>query len=82
MPIRITIKEGQCQGRINTVGQTFIVENTTPAGMCQGAWNSIAPYVTALRCGANFPWEDQEGYALIHCPDPQGITLELRRISQ
>ena len=80
MPIRITIKGGKCQGNINEVGQTFIVEDTTPAGMCLGAWNSVAPYVTALRYGGNFPWEEQEGYALIHCPDPKGITLELRRV--
>ena len=82
MPIRITIKGGKCQGNINKVGQAFTVEDTTPAGMCLGAWNSVAPYVTALRYGGNFPWEEQEGYALIHCPDPKGITLELRRISK
>ena len=78
--LRITVKRGKCQGGINHVGQSFTVENTTPAGMCLGAWNSVAPYVTALRFGADFPWEQAKGYALIHCPDPKGITLELRRI--
>ena len=82
MPIHITIKGGKCQGNINKVGQAFTVEDTTPAGMCLGAWNSVAPYVTALRYGSNFPWEEHKGYALIHCPDPKGITLELRRISK
>jgi uncharacterized repeat protein (TIGR04076 family) len=44
-----------------------------------GAWNAIAPYISTLRYGGNFPWEEEEGVATIHCPDPKGITLELRR---
>jgi len=82
MPIRITVKRGKCQGNINDVGQVFSVKDTTPAGMCLGAWSAVAPYVTALRFGGNFPWEEEEGCALIHCPDPRGITLELRRIGK
>ena len=77
-PVRITIKSGKCQGKINQVGQVFTVKDTTPVGMCLGAWNSVAPYVTALRYGGSFPWEEKEGSALIHCPDPKGITLELQ----
>lgn len=80
--IRITVKDGKCQGKIHKVGQIFTVERTTPFGICLGAWNAIAPYVTALRCRANFPWEREEGVATIHCPDPKGITLELRRSEQ
>jgi uncharacterized repeat protein (TIGR04076 family) len=80
MPIRITIKGGKCQGNINEIGRVFIVENTTPQGMCLGAWNAVSPYVTALRFGADFPWEEEKGYALIHCPDPKGITLEIKRV--
>ena len=82
MQIRITITGGQCQGRFHEVGDALTVEQTTPAGMCLGAWNAIAPYVTALRFGANFPWEQEAGVATIHCPDPKGITLELRRIEE
>ena len=80
MPIRITVKDGECQGKIHKVGQVFTVEHTTPEGMCLGAWNAIAPYLIALLCGGNFPWEKEEGVATIHCPDPKGITLELRQI--
>jgi uncharacterized repeat protein (TIGR04076 family) len=80
MPVRITIKKGKCQGNINNIGQVFIVEDTTPQGMCLGAWNAVSPYVTALRFGADFPWEEEKGYALIHCPDPKGITLEIKRV--
>lgn len=80
MPILITVKGGKCQGEVHKVGQVITVERTTPGGMCIGAWNAIAPYILTLRCGGNFPWEEEKGVATIHCPDPKGITLELRRI--
>lgn len=82
MKIRITVKGGECQGKIHKGGQVFTVEGTTPEGICLGAWNAIAPYLTTLSCGGNFPWEQEEGAATIHCPDPKGITLELRRIEE
>ena len=82
MTIRITVREGDCQGGVHEVGQVFTVERTTPAGMCLGAWNAIAPYVVALCCGGNFPWEEERGVATIHCPDPKGIMVELRRVDE
>ena len=82
MAVRITVKGGKCQGNINKIGQVFVVEHTTAEGMCMGAWNAIAPYVCTLLYGGNFPWEKEEGYALLHCPDPKGITLELKRIEK
>ncbi|MFC1600834.1 TIGR04076 family protein [Candidatus Sumerlaeota bacterium] len=79
-PVKITVTSGRCDGGYHGIGTEFIVKSTTPGGMCLGAWNSIAPYVTALRHGADFPWEKEKGVATIKCPDPEGITLELRRI--
>lgn len=80
VPVRITVKDGVCQGGIHRVGQVFTVDETTPEGICLGAWEAIAPYLFTLRYGGDFPWEDEKGFAEIHCPDPHGITLELRRI--
>ena len=80
MPIHITVDGGKCQGDLHNVGQVFRVGWTTPEGMCLGAWNAIAPYVTTLLCGGDFPWEEEKGITRIHCPDPKGITLQLRRI--
>ena len=80
MAVLITIKQGECQGNFHEIGDTFTIESTTPAGMCLGAWNAVAPYVSALMFGANFPWEPENGVAMIHCPDPKGITLELKRV--
>lgn len=74
------VKEGRCSDNIHKPGQVFIVDSTTPEGICIGVWNAVAPYVTALRYGGNFPWEKEEGVMTIKCPDPEGITLELRRI--
>jgi uncharacterized repeat protein (TIGR04076 family) len=82
MAIQITVREGECQGGTHEVGQVFTIRRTTSAGMCLGAWNAIAPYVTTLRCGGNFPWEAEQGVATIHCPDPKGIVLELRRTEE
>jgi len=78
--IRITIKDGVCQDNIHEIGQEFIVGETTPAGMCTGAWGAIFPYFLTLLCGGNFAWEKEKGVATLRCPDPNGITLELRRI--
>jgi len=61
MPVQITVKAGKCQSGNHKIGQKFIVERTTPGGMCLGAWNSIAPYVTTLLYGGNFPWEEGRG---------------------
>ena len=80
MAVRITITDGKCQGGFHDVGRGFLVEHTTPAGMCLGAWNAIASYVTTLLCDGDFPWEKEKGITMIHCPDPKGITLKLERV--
>jgi uncharacterized repeat protein (TIGR04076 family) len=48
--------------------------------MCLGAWNAIAPYVTTLLCDGNFPWEKEKRTGIIHCPDPKGIVIEIKRV--
>lgn len=82
MPVRITVSGGSCSTKTHRVGQVLTVGRTTPEGMCLGAWNAVAPYVTALRFGANFPWEKEKGVTTIHCPDPKGITLRLERVEE
>jgi uncharacterized repeat protein (TIGR04076 family) len=34
-----------------------------------GAFGSCLPYLTALRFGASFPWEQGKGTTTIGCPD-------------
>jgi len=81
-PVRITVKTGQCPSGRHKIGQTFTVKNSTLEGLCLGLWNAITPYLTALRYGANFPWEKEEGIITIGCPDPDGISVELRRLEE
>ena len=80
MPVCITIKKGKCQGGFHAIGDEFYVDNTTPGGMCLGAWDAVSPYVTTLLWGGRFPWGKKDSAIKIHCPDPKGITLEVRRI--
>ncbi len=80
MHVRVTVKKGKCQGGIHKLGGAFTVGWTTPEGICLGAWNALSPCVITMLCGGNFPWEQEAGFTTIHCPDPKGITFELRRI--
>ncbi len=79
MPVEITVTEGVCQGGYHDKGQRIVVDWVTPEGMCLGAWMAISPYVLTLLCDGRFPWEEEADAITIHCPDPAGITLELRR---
>ena len=78
--VRVTVESGVCQGCIHNVGDTFIAGETTPEGVCVDAWMAIGPYVMTLRGGGEFAWSKEKGTAEIHCPDPDGITLKLRRM--
>ena len=82
MPVRITVKRGECQGDTHQIGQVFTVNETTPEGICTGAWDAIGPYVMTLMRGGNFSWEEEKGVATIHGVDSKGITLEPRRIKK
>jgi uncharacterized repeat protein (TIGR04076 family) len=79
MPVEITVSKGKCQGEYHHIGQKFTIDGQTPGGMCLGAWNAISPYVVTLLYGGSFPWENEKGVVTIHCPDPKGITLQLKR---
>jgi len=81
MPILITVKRGKCQGGYHKKGDEFFVDWKTPEGMCLGAWDPVSPWVTALLCGAtNLPDGSDPDAMEVHCADPKGITLEVRRI--
>ena len=56
--IKVTVDSvaGKCP-LCNTPGKEFVIERTTPAGMCLSAFNSINPAIQVLRYGGSFPWE-------------------------
>ena len=65
------------------IGDTFEIDyddTLTPEGVCIGAFAAILPYVTVLSCDGEFPWEKEtKTKTTIHCPDPEGIVLEIEK---
>ncbi|MCW4049350.1 MAG: TIGR04076 family protein [Candidatus Bathyarchaeota archaeon] len=80
MPIVVTVKGGKCMGGHHKVGDRWEIESVTPEGMCLGAWGAVFPYVMVLSMKGEFSWEKVPSKIPIHCPDPEGITLEVERI--
>lgn len=51
------------------MGDCWITDGASPAGMCLGALGSLVPAITALRFGGNFPWMREQGAGVFACPD-------------
>ncbi len=65
------------------VGEEHVVRDRSPGGICLGSLNAILPYLTALRFGASFPWEDGEGVVTIGCPDHENcVVWKLERLAE
>ena len=63
------------------VGEDWVVDGTTPGGICMGSFGSCLPNLTALRFGASFPWAPEEGTITIGCPDHiNQVVWRLERI--
>lgn len=80
MRVRVTITDGVCSGGFHHEGDVVDLDWTTPEGMCLGAYMAVAPYAMAMLAGGSFDWETEDGAAMVHCPDPDGLTMELRRL--
>jgi uncharacterized repeat protein (TIGR04076 family) len=64
------------------VGDQFVVGRYTPAGICLGAFGSLLPFITTLRCGGSFPWEKGKDEGTFCCPDPEVVnTFRLERMT-
>jgi uncharacterized repeat protein (TIGR04076 family) len=62
------------------VGDEWLVERKTPAGMCLSAFHSILPFLMALRFGGDFPW-DRPGEITVCCPDAEVVNrFRLERV--
>ncbi len=80
--VRITLQSqlGRCPNG-HAVGDTWLVDGKTPAGMCLSAFHSISPFLMTLRFGGDFPWEDA-GEISVCCPDPKVVNVfRLERIA-
>ncbi len=72
LPVRIEItkilERGECPLGLK-VGQVWEVrDGFLPEGLCAAAWNSMTPYVYALRYGGAMPWNG-ERLIEVTCPD-------------
>jgi uncharacterized repeat protein (TIGR04076 family) len=74
--VRITLKSQlrTCPAG-HKVGDEFLVGRYTPGGICLGAFASLLPYITTLRYGGSFPWEEKPGAGTFCCPDPEVVNV-------
>lgn len=84
-PVRVEIVDimgsGNCPSGFH-VGQTWVVSDAVvPKDMCAWAYNSIAPFITVLRCKGRFPWRD-EPVVRVCCPDADNPVVFLLSIEE
>lgn len=77
-PVRLEVTNiligGECPVGIKT-GQVWeIRDGIVPEGICAAAWNSIQPYVVALRYGGAMPWSGKAEMSAC-CPDPDNPVV-------
>ena len=71
-PVRVEIaailEGGECPLGLLPGRVWEVRDGIVPEGMCAAAWNSIQPYVVALRYGGRMPWSGERGIDAC-CPD-------------
>ena len=73
-----TVKSGKCNQGFHKIGDSFLIDQLTPEGMCTSAFNAIFPLVFTLQCGGKFFWEDNPHVTRACCPDDTGLVLEIK----
>lgn len=66
--IEVVSQKGHC-AHGHKVGDVFVCDGKTPAGMCASAFAVVYPTVRALAAGGTFPWANQDGSVDLACPD-------------
>jgi uncharacterized repeat protein (TIGR04076 family) len=78
---KVISQKGTCEAG-HKVGDEFIIGQSTPAGMCSWAFQTIFPFAEVLQFGGSFPWEKDPDKATVACPDPDNpVVFELRQES-
>ncbi len=84
-PVKISVasQQGTCEA-CHKVGDSWTVEaSVTPAGICLGAFNVIAPNIRVMRFGGEYPWEADKDATSVACPDAKNpVVFEVRRLRQ
>ena len=75
----VVSQKGTCSAG-HKVGDSFIIGQKTPAGMCSWAFAALFPFAETLEFGGSFPWEKDPSKATVACPDPENpVVWEVRR---
>ena len=76
-----SVTKGQCPQGFKT-GDSWLIENgKTPAGMCVGAYNSVAPAISTFSLGGELPWDEDKDVTYVSCPDPKHwVIYEVKRL--
>jgi uncharacterized repeat protein (TIGR04076 family) len=65
------------------VGDEWILGETTPAGLCMGAFTTLFPHAWAMMFGGTPPGATSPDTCTYSCPDPNiRIVFELTRLRQ
>jgi len=79
---KVISQKGTCYAG-HKVGDEFVIDQTTPAGMCSWAFYTLFPFAAPLQFGASFPWEKEPDKAKVACPDADNpVVFELRRVDE
>ena len=80
--VKVVSQKGTCDAG-HKVGDHWIVDKKTPAGICLSAFNSLFPSLRVLMYGGSFPWESDPDVARAACPDGANpVVFELRRLHE
>ena len=75
----VVSQKGRCAAG-HKVGQSFVIGQKTPPGLCSWAFAALFPFAEVLQFGGSFPWEPDKSKATVACPDATNpVVFELRR---
>ena len=73
--VKLTVTESRCRGGLCREGDSFLVEDLCPP-LCMELWNTIYPYVFALRSGASLDCGEERAFSFEGaCPDGGRVRI-------
>ena len=80
--IKVVSQKGTCSAG-HRVGDSWLMTEHTPEGLCVFALDTLFPYIQVLAFGGTFPWEPDPDAARVCCSDPDNpVVFEIRRIRE
>jgi uncharacterized repeat protein (TIGR04076 family) len=73
----VLYEEGQGHRKEHRVGDSWIVGERTPEGICTSAFDALFPLILVLQCGGKYFWEDDPHVTYASCPDDTGLVFEV-----